>query len=104
MRTEDAAETETGVNDIPLAVFADAIRATHGAKAEVLERRERVHETFEGETVWEGEVLVFRLSGHLEADRCYAWEVDGQVTAVLGVPPVRSARDAVRAAVLAEAD
>ena len=33
--------------------------------------------------------------------RCYAWEVDGQVTAVLGVPPLRSAVDAVRASILA---
>ena len=61
-------------------------------------------ERFEGETVWEGEVLVFALQGHTQASQCYCWEVDGQVTAVLGVPPVRSAVDAVRASILAEGE
>jgi hypothetical protein len=73
------------------ATFRKAIRATHGTK-------------FEGETVWEGEVLVFKLQGHPEATTCYAWEVDGQVTAVLGVPPVRSAVDAVRASIMADGE
>lgn len=58
-------------------------------------------ERFEGEPVWHGEVLVFELAGHPEADRCYAWEVDGRVTAVLGVGPVDSAVKAVRASILA---
>jgi hypothetical protein len=65
--------------------------------------RERVRETFQGETVWEGEVLVFELVGHPSASRCYAWEVDGEVTAVLGEKPVDSALAAVRAAILADA-
>ena len=34
--------------------------------------------------------------------RLGAWEVGGQVTAVLGVPPVRSAVDAVRASIVAD--
>ncbi len=89
------------MNDVPLTTFAEAIRATHGASA-VLADRVRVVETFEGETVWEGEVLVFNLQGHPSASKCYCWEVDGQVTAVLGVLPVRSARHAVRAAIVAE--
>jgi len=91
------------MNEISLEQFSEAIRATHGASAE-LAARERVHETFEGETVWIGEVLIFDLQGHPDAAQCYAWEVDGQVTAVLGVPPVRSAVDAVRAAILAESE
>ena len=89
------------MNEIPLKTFREAIRATHGIEAELAERL-FVVETFEGETVWEGEVLVFNLQGHPSASRCYAWEVDGQVTAVLEVPPVRSARDAVRAAIVAD--
>ena len=90
------------MNDIPESIFRDAIRSTHGAAAH-LASRERVYETFEGETVWEGEVLVFELQGHPEASRCYAWEVDGQVTAVLAVGPVQSAADAVRAAIMESA-
>jgi hypothetical protein len=71
-----------------------------GAKAKVL-ARERVEEVFEGEPVWRGEVLVFELLDHPSASRCYAWEVDGEVTAVLGEGPVKSAVDAVRASIMA---
>lgn len=88
------------MNKISVQKFTSSIIGLHGATAELV-GRERVHETFEGETVWEGEVLVFQLLDHPEADRCYAWEVDGQVTAVLGVGPVKSASDAVRASILA---
>ena len=48
------------MNEIDEAEFRKAIRATHGSDAQLV-RRERVYETFEGETVWEGEVLIFRL-------------------------------------------
>jgi hypothetical protein len=89
------------MNELPLQGFAEAIRATHGAEARLL-ARERVVERFQGETVWEGEVLVFELEGHPSATLCYAWEVDGEVTAVLGEPPVDSALAAVRAAIVAE--
>ena len=40
-------------------------------------------ETDKGKRVWGGEVLVFTFQGHPTASLCYAWEVDGQVTAVL---------------------
>jgi hypothetical protein len=89
------------VNEKPLDYFHEAIRATHGAESELV-RRERVVEQFQGETVWEGEVLVFALKGHPSARWCYAWEVDGVVTAVLHEPPVASALDAVRAAISAQ--
>ena len=59
---------------------------SHGAESKLIERVP-VYEQFQGETVWEGEVLVFELIDHLEAARCYAWEVDGRVTAVLHEPP-----------------
>jgi hypothetical protein len=86
------------VQEKPLSYFEQAIQATHGVPSELL-RRERVVERFEGETVWEGEVLVFSLQGHPTALWCYAWEVDGEVTAVLHEPPVISAVAAVRAAI-----
>jgi len=87
------------VNHLPIAGFEQAIRVTHGARAMLL-RRERVVERFRGRTVWAGEVLVFALEGHATARRCYAWEVDGKVMAVLGVPPVDSAAAAVRASIV----
>jgi hypothetical protein len=78
-----------------------AIEATHGVRSMLL-RRERVVERFRGRKVWEGEVLVFALEGHPRARRCYAWEVDGKLTLVLGVPPVDSAQAAVRASIGAD--
>ena len=89
------------MNDIPLVRFQDAIHATDGAQAQLVSR-ERVSETYEGELVWRGEVLVFTLAGHPTAGLCYAWEVDGKVTAVLGEPPIGSPQAAVRAAIAAE--
>ncbi len=88
------------MNELPEDGFRHAIRATHGGEPTLI-ARERVNETFEGEPAWTGEVLVFALEGHPSASRVYAWEVDGRVTAVLGVPPVDSARAAVRASIMA---
>lgn len=89
------------MNELPILDFEHAIQATHGTRSDLLERVP-VHETFEGEPVWEGEVLVFQLLDHPAASRCYAWEVDGRVTAVLGVGAVDSPVMAVRASILAD--
>jgi hypothetical protein len=65
-------------------------------------------ETFEGKTVWEGVVEVFDIEGHPTAKRCYAWhhKIDHswkrKFFAVLHQGPVKSAQDAVRAAIVAE--
>jgi hypothetical protein len=91
------------MNELPIEGFQHAIRQTHGAKAQLLSI-ERVHESFEGHPAWRGEVLVFRLVGHPTASKCYAWEVDGEVTAILGVGHVDSPEAAVRAAILAQED
>ena len=66
-----------------------------------------VKEVFQGKTVWEGEVEVFRLTGHPKAERCYAWAYQGDdgrthYTVVLKLPPVKSPQDAVRAAIRAQ--
>jgi hypothetical protein len=88
------------MNDVSLETFEKAIKATHGAKAKLL-ARERVEEVFEGEPVWRGEVLVFELLDHPSASRCYAWEADKEITAVLGEGTVDSPIAAVRAYILA---
>ncbi len=70
--------------------------ATYVASVDVLER-------FKGETVWDGVVEVFDISGHPQANRCYAWtfkENDQQrYVTVLALPPVTSPQTAVRAAI-----
>ena len=89
------------MNDLPIPGFEHAIQATHGARSQLRERV-RVVETFQGETVWEGEVLVFDLLDHPTAPKVYCWEVDGEVTAVLHEAPVDGPQSAVRAAIAAD--
>ncbi len=87
------------MNEQSIPAFEKAIKATHGCRS-VLRERVAVREVFEGETVWEGEVLVFNLFAHPTAFTCYAWSVDQQVTADLHEGPVNSPEAAVRAALV----
>ena len=89
------------MNDLPITEFDRAIQAICRARSQLRERV-GVVEKFQGETVWEGEVLVFELLDHPTAPKCYAWEVDGEVTVVLHESPVGSAQEAVRAAIMEE--
>ncbi len=88
------------MNDVPLSTFQEAIQATHGSRSK-LAARVPIVERFKGRIVWKGTVLVFELLDHPTAPRCYAWEVDGRVAAVLHEPPVDSPQAAVRAAIVA---
>jgi len=71
-----------------------------------------VHEILDGQTIWEGNVEVFDLKDHLEAEKCYAWShreegMSGRVLnsetmrliTVLGKRPVDSPEMAVRTAI-----
>ncbi|HEY6768011.1 MAG TPA: hypothetical protein VI386_24925 [Candidatus Sulfotelmatobacter sp.] len=87
----------------------DVIRRLHGADATHVESVP-VKEVFKGETVWEGIVEVFDLAGHATAHRVYAWvhKTDDpkkpiRHVTVLHLHPIKSAQDAVRAAILQEA-
>ena len=67
-----------------------------------------VHEVFQGQTVWQGDVEVF-IVDHPKAKRAYAWshpdgvdDFDEKFTAVLEVPPVDSAKTAVKVAIVAD--
>jgi hypothetical protein len=65
-----------------------------------------VHEEFEGQTVWQGNVEVFDLQNHVRAKRAYAWlhgaEGDEKFTAILEIRPVKDALTAVKVSILAE--
>lgn len=68
-----------------------------------------VHEMFKGQTVWQGEVEVFELTGHPKAKRAYGWshihgaqDEQERFVAVLEIPPVESAVTAVRASIMAD--
>ena len=89
------------VNELSIRRFQLAIFSAHECRSHLRERV-FVREKFEGETVWEGEVLVFDLTGHPTAVTCYAWSVDQRVTAVLAEGPIDSPQAAVRAAIVSE--
>ena len=86
----------------------DVIRRLHDAEATHVESVP-VKETHQGQTVWDGIVEVFDLSGHPSAVRVYAWAHDTddpkrprRHVTVLHAHPVKSAQDAVRAFVIQE--
>ena len=67
-----------------------------------------VVEEFQVETIWQGDVEVFDLSGHPKATRGYGWgytttDSGGQrYFTVLELPPVDSPQTAVKAAIMSE--
>ena len=86
----------------------DVIHRLHGAKAKHIESVP-MKEVFQGETVWDGVVEVFDLTGHPKTDRIYAWihdtddpEKPKRHVTVLHIPPVVSPRSAVKAAIVQE--
>jgi hypothetical protein len=69
-----------------------------------------IHEVFQGQTVWQGEVEVFDLHGHPKAKCAYAWshregknDEGERFVTVLEIPPVVSPITAVRASIIADA-
>lgn len=86
----------------------DVIRRLHGVESKHVESVP-VKETFQGRTVWEGNVEVFELHGHPNAPKVYAWahEADDpkqprRHVTVLHIAPVTSPLLAVRAAIVQE--
>ena len=85
-----------------------ALLNLHGVTSQYVETVP-VTETFQGETVWQGEVEVFDIRGHPKAQRAYAWghatgedDQARRYVAVLELPPVDSPQTAVKVAVAAE--
>ena len=88
-----------------------AIEERHKCRA-VHRESVHVHESVDDKTIWAGEVEVFDLSGHSEANQCYAWShrekgpsgavlnsENMRLITVLGKRPVDSPMLAVRAAI-----
>jgi hypothetical protein len=86
----------------------DVIRRLHGVESEHV-RSVPVKETFKGQTIWEGVVEVFHVTGHPKASIAYAWSHDTddpsnpkKHVTVLHIAPVLSPTMAVRAAIREE--
>ena len=91
-----------------IAELQNAIRNLHGCESQYLETV-AVTETFQGKTVWQGEVEVFQLRDHPKATHAYAWshragkkDKATRYVTVLQIPPVDSPQTAVKVAVAAE--
>jgi hypothetical protein len=95
------------VPEVETSQLKRAVESQHGCTATFLQSVP-VRETFEGKTVWEGVVHVFRIDGHPQARKAYARSspIEGsdkrRFFAVLHMPPVTSPVEAVRAAIIAE--
>jgi len=91
-----------------IAELRDVIHKLHGGTATHVESVP-VKEVFQGKTVWDGIVEVFRLEGHTKTDTVYAWLHDTgdpekppvHVT-VLHIHPALSPLAAVRAFIVQE--
>lgn len=88
-----------------IAALKQAVEGLHNCRATYVESVP-VHEVFNGQTVWAGDVAIFALQGS-HAPHAYAWshETEGakrRFVAVLHAPPVDSAVAAVRASIVAE--
>lgn len=66
----------------------------------------RVVETFKGDLIWDGPVSIFTLDDHPKASVAYGWSTPtaiGQCHWIaLGIPPVNSPADAIRAHIFVE--
>jgi len=84
-----------------------AIKDLHGCDAAYNESTE-IHEEFEGQPVWQGEVHTFTIEGHPDTDTCYAWSspIEGsskrKFYAVLKISPVDTPEAAVRASIVSD--
>jgi hypothetical protein len=86
----------------------DVIRKLHSAESTHVETVPVV-ETFNGQTVWEGEVEVFDLVDHPSASRVYAWSHNTddpsnprRHVTVLHLPPAITPRKAVQASIVSD--
>ncbi|MEQ8397901.1 hypothetical protein [Thalassobaculum sp.] len=93
------------MNDVD--VLRQSVETQYGGRATLVQSTP-VKETFQGQTAWEGVVHVFDLADNPKAARAYAWSspIEGSTKrrffAVLHMGGIKSPRDAVRAAIVAE--
>ena len=78
----------------------NVVRDLHGTEATHVETVP-VKETFQGQTIWEGDVEVFDLADHPDAKRAYAWSHGDppQHITVLQIPPATTPLRAVQVAI-----
>jgi hypothetical protein len=86
-----------------LALLQRSIQDNHQCSA-VHRETVPVHETISGQTIWKGDVEVFDLNGHANANKCYAWSYDEngngvRFVTILEKHPITSPAMAVKSAI-----
>ncbi len=86
-----------------ISVLQEAVERLHKCQA-VHSKTVAVHEAFQGQTIWEGDVEVFTVKGHARATRCFAWVLlqnghPPRCIALLDTWPVTSPGAAVKPAI-----
>jgi hypothetical protein len=94
------------MSEVAISELKKAVEDQHGGTA-TLVQSVLVDEHFRDRPVWRGTVHIFELKGHETAKRAYAWSHDlpdgkRRFFTVLHADPIKSPRDAVRAAIVAE--
>jgi hypothetical protein len=96
------------MSDVDPKELKQAVESQHGGTASFVQVVP-IHEEHEGKTVWDGIVSVFDLKDSPSgATQAYAWSYDRpggkrRFFAVLHMGPITGPREAVRAAIVAEA-
>jgi hypothetical protein len=89
-------------NDAASRSLCLAIERRHGCQARLREVV-GIDEQIDGKTLWKGKVYVFTLNGHPRATVAYGWLAPSVGSpaivehTVLGIPPIDSPMDAIRA-------
>ena len=90
-------------------VLRQVISNVHGCESRHVESI-HVLETYQGQTVWDGQVQVFDLCEPYVGRKCFAWgcvdehpRKQRRYVTVLEAPTVRSASEAVRASLISDA-
>jgi hypothetical protein len=86
-----------------ISFLQNAIQKLHGVASEHI-KTVSVTERFQGQTVWEGEVEVFKVPEHPKAENLFAWaykesddEPELKTVTVLSLPPITTPQKAVQA-------
>lgn len=84
----------------------DAIGKGYHCKAKHI-KTVPVYLKHEGQTMWEGEVEIFEVTGHPTAKKCYGWGFEDkpghtEFVTVLELSPVKSPETAVKAYLISQ--
>ena len=95
------------MSEAKIETLQQAIEALYYCKATFKEKT-HITEAFEGDTVWKGDVYIFDLVGQPDSQIAYGWSSpiekseNKRIYAILHVPPIESAKDAVRASIASD--